>query len=98
MVKEKGGFVQGLLIEIDLAGAQIVRAKAPEAKLIFLEPPSWEELVARLEARGTDSPERRAARLALAQEELAAASLFDNVIINEHVEEVLRTLIRLASA
>jgi guanylate kinase len=87
-----------VLLEIELAGAQIVRAKAPEAKLIFLEPPSWEELVARLEARGTDSPERRAARLALAQEELAAASLFDNVIINEHVEEVLRTLIRLASA
>jgi len=87
-----------VLLEIELAGAQIVRAKAPEAKLIFLEPPSWEELVARLEARGTDSPERRAARLALAQEELAAASLFDNVIVNERVEEVLRTLIRLASA
>jgi guanylate kinase len=87
-----------VLLEIELAGAQIVRSKVPEAKLVFLEPPSWEELVARLEARGTDSPERRAARLALAQEELAAASLFDTVIINERVEDVLRTLIRLASS
>jgi guanylate kinase len=87
-----------VLLEIELAGAQIVRSKAPEAKLIFLEPPSWEELVARLEARGTDSPERRAARLALAQEELAAASLFDTVIVNERVEDVLRTLIRLATS
>jgi guanylate kinase len=87
-----------VLLEIELAGAQIVRSKAPEAKLIFLEPPSWEELVARLEARGTDSPERRAARLALAQEELAAASLFDTVIVNERVEDVLRTLISLASS
>ncbi|CAB4535791.1 unannotated protein [freshwater metagenome] len=87
-----------VLLEIELAGAQIVRAKAPEAKLIFLEPPSWEELVARLEARGTDSAERRAARLTLAQEELAAASLFDTVIVNERVEDVLRTLIRLASS
>ena len=91
---------QGLhvLLEIELAGAQIVKSKAPEAKLIFLEPPSWEELVARLEARGTDSPERRAARLVLAQEELAAASLFDTVIINERVEDVLASLIRLATS
>jgi guanylate kinase len=87
-----------VLLEIELAGAEIVRSKAPEAKLIFLEPPSWEELVARLEARGTDSAERRAARLALAQEELAAASLFDTVIINERVEDVLRSLISLASS
>ena len=87
-----------VLLEIELAGAQIVRSKAPEAKLIFLEPPSWEELVSRLEARGTDSPERRAARLALAQEELAAASLFDTVIVNERVEEVLRSLISLATS
>jgi guanylate kinase len=86
-----------VLLEIELAGAQIVRSKSPEAKLIFLEPPSWEELVSRLEARGTDSPERRAARLALAQEELAAASLFDTVIVNERVEEVLQRLISLAT-
>jgi guanylate kinase len=66
--------------------------------LVFLEPPSWEELVSRLEGRGTDSPERRAARLALAQEELAAASLFDTVIINTQVEEVVSTLIRLATS
>jgi guanylate kinase len=87
-----------VLLEIELAGAQIVRSKSPEAKLIFLEPPSWEELVSRLEARGTDSPERRAARLALAQEELAAASLFDTVIVNERVEEVLQRLISLAAS
>jgi guanylate kinase len=66
--------------------------------LIFLEPPSWEELVSRLEGRGTDSPERRAARLALAQEELAAASLFDTVIINTQVDEVVQALIRLATS
>ena len=87
-----------VLLEIELAGAQIVKTKAPEAKLIFLEPPSWEELVARLEARGTDSADRRAARLALAQEELAAASLFDNVLVNERVDEVLASLIRLATS
>jgi guanylate kinase len=91
---------QGLnvLLEIEISGAKQVKAHAPEAHLVFLEPPSWEELVSRLEGRGTDSPERRAARLALAQEELAAASLFDTVIINDQVENVVATLIRLASS
>lgn len=86
-----------VLLEIEIAGAQQVRAQSAEAKLIFLEPPSWEELVSRLEGRGTDSPERRTARLALAQEELAAASLFDSVIINTEVTEVVEALIRLVT-
>jgi guanylate kinase len=87
-----------VLLEIEIAGAQQVRAHSAEAILVFLEPPSWEELVSRLEGRGTDSPERRAARLALAQEELAAASLFDSVIINTQVQEVVEALIRLATS
>ena len=86
-----------VLLEIEIAGAKQVREHAPDAHLIFLEPPSWEELVSRLEGRGTDSPERRAARLALAQEELAAAPFFDTVIVNERVEDVVASLIRLAS-
>lgn len=88
---------RNVLLEIEISGAKQVRAQSAEAHLVFLEPPSWEELVSRLEGRGTDSPERRAARLALAQEELAAASLFDTVIINTQVEEVVSTLIRLAT-
>lgn len=87
-----------VLLEIEIAGAQQVRAHSSEALLVFLEPPSWEELVSRLEGRGTDSPERRAARLALAQEELAAASLFDRVIVNTEVNEVVQALIRLATS
>lgn len=87
-----------VLLEIEIAGAKQVRAHSAEAILVFLEPPSWEELVSRLEGRGTDSPERRAARLALAQEELAAASFFDTVIINTQVDEVVEALIRLATS
>jgi guanylate kinase len=86
-----------VLLEIEIAGAKQVRAHSSEAILVFLEPPSWEELVSRLEGRGTDSPERRAARLALAQEELAAATFFDKVIINTQVDEVVEALIRLAT-
>ena len=87
-----------VLLEIEIAGARQVREHSAEAILVFLEPPSWEELVSRLEGRGTDSPERRAARLALAQEELAAASFFDTVVINTQVDEVVQALIRLATS
>ena len=87
-----------VLLEIEIAGAKQVKAKVPEAILVFLEPPTWEELVSRLEGRGTDSPERRAARLALAQEEMAAASFFDKVLINDQVDGVVASLIEFASA
>ncbi len=87
-----------VLLEIEITGAKQVKKKMPEAILVFLEPPTWEELVARLEGRGTDSAERRAARLALAQDEMAAASFFDKVVVNDQVEKVVARLIDFASA
>ena len=89
---------KSVLLEIEIAGAKQVKSKVPEAILVFLEPPTWEELVSRLEGRGTDSPERRTARLALAQEEMAAASFFDKVLVNDQVEGVVASLIEFASA
>jgi guanylate kinase len=87
---------RNVLLEIEIAGAKQVKAHLPQSVLVFLEPPTWEELVARLEGRGTDSPERRAERLKLAQEELVAASFFDVVLINDQVESVVGRLIELA--
>jgi guanylate kinase len=87
---------RNVLLEIEIAGARQVKAHLPQSILVFLEPPTWEELVARLEGRGTDSPERRAERLKLAQEELAAASFFDVVLTNDQVESVVGKLIELA--
>jgi guanylate kinase len=87
---------RNVLLEIEIAGARQVKAHLPQSILVFLEPPTWEELVARLEGRGTDSRERRAERLKLAQEELAAASFFDVVLTNDQVESVVGKLIELA--
>ena len=84
---------RNVLLEIEIAGAKQVKAHLPQSVLVFLEPPTWEELVSRLEGRGTDSPERRAERLELAQEELAAASFFDVVLVNDQVESVVGRLI-----
>jgi len=96
-VEEALSLGKNVLLEIDIAGAEQVRKVSTEAILVFLEPPSWEELVTRLEARGTDSAERRAHRLALAQEELAHAPNFDHRIVNHSVTQVLAELVSLAS-
>ena len=85
-----------VLLEIDIDGAKQVKANWSDAILVFLEPPSWEELVSRLEGRATDSPERRAERLALAQDEMAQSPFFDHILVNDQVEHVVASLIRLA--
>ncbi len=87
---------RNVLLEIDIEGAKQVKANWPGAILVFLEPPTWEELVSRLEGRATDSPERRAQRLALAQEEMAQSPFFDHILVNDEVEHVVASLIRLA--
>jgi guanylate kinase len=88
---------KNVLLEIEIEGAKQVKAHLPKSILVFLEPPSWEELVARLEGRGTDDEVRRAERLELAQEELEAAASFDVVLINDDVDGVVKKLIELAS-
>ena len=88
---------KSVLLEIDIEGAKQVKAHAPQSLLVFLAPPTWEELVSRLEGRGTDSEERRTARLSLAQEELAQATFFDQSVINDEVGRVVEHLIVLAT-
>ena len=87
-----------VILEIEIAGARQVRQREGEAKMFFIAPPDWDELVRRLVSRGTDSPERRAARLALAEQEMAAAPEFDEILINDQVDRVLSTLISLATS
>ncbi|MHB1615275.1 MAG: guanylate kinase [Actinomycetes bacterium] len=83
------------LLEIDLQGARQVRAAMPEAHLVFLAPPSWEELVRRLTGRGTEPPDVIAQRLAAARVELAAEPEFDTVLVNSSVTEVTDRLVAL---
>jgi len=81
------------LLEIDLQGARQVRASMPEARFVFLAPPSWEELERRLVGRGTEGPEERERRLATAKVEMAAASEFDHVIVNDDVQRAADELV-----
>ncbi|UOQ58668.1 guanylate kinase [Leucobacter allii] len=84
-----------VLLEIDLQGARQVRASMPEARLVFLTPPSWEELVQRLVGRGTEDAEERSRRLETAKVELAAVDEFDEVIVNDEVPRAAARLVEL---
>lgn len=84
-----------VLLEIELQGARQVRERLPQATLVFLAPPSWEELVRRLTSRGTESSDLVTRRLATAREEMAAESEFDLTIVNDTVESAGRALIDL---
>jgi len=84
-----------LLLEIDLQGARQVRASMPEARLVFLAPPSWDELVDRLVGRGTEDAEERERRLETAKVELAAADEFDEIIVNDEVPRAAARLVDL---
>lgn len=96
-VVEAGERGEAILLEIDLQGARQVRASMPEARLVFLAPPSWDELVHRLVGRGTEGEEERARRLETAKVELAAADEFDEVIVNDEVPRAAARLVELIS-
>lgn len=80
---------EDVLLEIDYQGALQVRESFPQAVLIFVLPPSWDELRARLENRGEDAPDVIALRMKNAEVEMAQVGKFDFVIINELFESAL---------
>jgi guanylate kinase len=84
-----------VLLEIDLQGARQVRAAEPSATLVFLLPPSWDELVQRLVGRGTEGDEERARRLRTAKVELAAQHEFDFGVVNDDVDRAAEEVVSL---
>jgi len=86
-----------VLLEIDLQGARSVKAALPSAILVFLLPPTWEELVRRLTGRGTESPAEQARRLETARVELAAQNEFDFRVVNTDAPVAAREVVELMS-
>lgn len=84
-----------VLIEVDLAGARAVKKALPEAITVFLAPPSWEDLEARLIGRGTETPAVMRRRLDTARIELAAQGDFDRVVVNSQLESACAELVSL---
>lgn len=82
-----------VIIELDLQGARQIRKSLPQAKQVFLAPPSWEEIKRRLEFRASESPSEQARRLQTAKVEIAAQDEFDEVFINEDVTTTAHQLL-----
>ena len=79
-----------VLVEVDLAGARNIKQIMPEAVTVFLAPPSWEVLVERLTGRATETEDVIARRLQTARAELAAQDEFDDVIVNNDLDEAVQ--------
>lgn len=87
-----------VLLEIDIQGARSVRAVMPDTRLIFLLPPSWDELVRRLVGRGTEDSTEQQRRLETAKGELAAQDEFDYKVVNTDVAEAAQEVVDLMDA
>lgn len=86
---------KSVLLEIDIQGARAVKAAMPEAVLVFLLPPTIEELVRRQLGRGTEGPEEQARRLETAKVEMAAQDEFDVKVVNHEVGQAAREVVEL---
>ncbi|MEY4452482.1 MAG: hypothetical protein RIT51_160 [Actinomycetota bacterium] len=84
-----------VILEIDVQGARQVKVAKPETKTIFIAPPTWEELVARLRGRGTETEVEQAKRLETAEQELATQSEFDFVVVNDEVARCAHEVLEL---
>jgi guanylate kinase len=97
-VDEQLGQGKDVLLEIEVQGARQVFSKRAEAVLIFVSPPSFDELRVRLEKRGTESPEKIQRRLETARQELEARSDFHYEVINDVIDEAVNNLAHIVYA
>lgn len=81
-----------VILEIEVQGAMQVKRKRPDAVLVFIAPPSFEELAARLRGRGTESEEKVQKRLKTAREEMRQQDAFDHIVVNDQIDRAVREL------
>ncbi len=87
-----------VVLEIEVQGAMQIHEKRPDAVMIFVAPPSIEELERRLIGRGTENDEKIAARMKTAEQELKQADKFDYIIVNDDLECAIADLLAILRA
>lgn len=92
-VQEALGAGRPVLVEVDVAGARQIRVTMPQAAFVFLSPPDWDTLVARLSGRGTEDETIVARRLETARAELAAQDEFAHIVVNDDLDRAVTTLV-----
>ena len=91
-VNEKLDEGYDVILEIEVQGAMQVHEKRPDAVMVFIAPPSFEELAARLRGRGTEDEEKVQKRLETAKEELKSQDKFDYVVVNDEIDRAVREI------
>lgn len=86
---------RGILLEIDIQGAAMVKRAMPEAVLVFIEPPSLDELSARLRGRGTEDPDSLSRRMRASYDELKAKGTYDHIVVNDDLGRATGDLVRI---
>ncbi len=89
---------QDVVLDLDIQGARQVRAAMPEAVLVFLYPPSLQELCNRLRHRGTEKVDAQIKRLDYVKEELAAVNEYDYLVINDDLDKAVDQIIHIWQA
>lgn len=84
-----------VLLEIDIQGAAMVKRAMPEAVLVFIEPPSLDELSARLRGRGTEDPDSLSRRMRASYDELKAKGTYDHIVVNDDLGRATGDLVRI---
>ncbi len=87
-----------VILEIEVQGAFQVKEKLPEAYLVFIEPPSLEELEARLRGRGTETEDAIQRRLETAKVELSRKMEYDIRLVNDDLEQAVQDLVAIVNA
>lgn len=97
-VEEQMAAGKNVILEIEIQGALKIKEKFPDSLLVFVTPPSAEELKRRLEGRGTESAEVIAQRLARATEESEGIEAYDYIVVNDNLDECVEEIHRLVDA
>ena len=84
-----------VLLELDIQGAASVKRAKPDAVLVFIEPPSFDDLKERIRGRGTEDPETLFKRLEAAYDEVRSKGTYDHIVINDEVERAAAELARI---
>jgi guanylate kinase len=87
-----------VILKIDVKGADQVRKRLPDACLIFLAPPSMQELIRRTTLRQTESAEERSARQMIAETEMTYAPRYDHVVVNDDLDRAVREVLAIIEA
>lgn len=87
-----------VVLEIEVQGAMQIHEKRPDAVMVFVAPPSMEELERRLCGRGTESEDKIRGRMETAEREMAFADRFDYIIVNDDLDKAVRDLLAIFAA